>query len=628
VSSTDQREGSGTRKKVIRVLVVCVVLALAIGAVGWVVALVTKNTKDSITGMDIAVLVAGDGSLKVTQTFDVRYGTAKHGPYLTFANLQATDTAGRYRELTYVVDSVTSPTGAPATFTTTSDTDGTAIQVGSASTTVTGTQTYVVAYRVIGVMNPRVASSGSDELFWNVIGTGWELPMDNVVVTVTSDATVAATACWRGNSYTTPCTGHASSGGTATYTQSSLDVGEGLAIVAGWPSGTFTGAEPTYFTQPVPPPPFELTPLKGALSGGGLVVVVLVGLGLWRRSRDRLYVGLTPGNLPVAGEPPPRTQKVSRVPYAVRFTPPDGVSPGTVGTLIDKSADLRDVTAILVDLAVRGLVRIEQSTGGDGIQVARRDAATEDLAPYEATLLKGLFTKKRGVADPDDLQGSRFGKAVSKTRQQLYGAVVEAGWFVHSPEHDGSTMVAGAIALGITAIFSTAIAATLGWGLVMIPVLLLCVLLAVASRWSRGRTAVGGAALSQTLGFKQYLETAEADQIRWEEGEDIFSRYLPYAIAFGCADHWAGAFAELVDKGAAVPMPSWYVADGLRSFDFFGSAGISSVVASFDMLETSFSTGIAAGSVGSRGGTGFLGGGFNGGGFSGGGVGGGGGGTW
>ena len=623
VSSTNQHKRGRTRKNVFRVLVVGVVLALVIGAVGWVVALVVKNTGDSITRMDIAVSVSGDGSLKVTQTFDVHYGSPKHGPYLTFTTLQATDTAGRYRELTYAVDSVTSPTGAPDTYTTSSSgTNGTVLQIGSASTTVTGSQTYVVAYRVSGVMNPRVASSGADELFWNAIGTGWTLPMNKVTVTVTSDAAVTGTQCWKGKGFDTPCSDHASTGGTATYAQSSLAAGEGLAIVAGWPSGTFSGAEPTYVTRPVEVAPFELTPLKGAVTGGGLVVVVLVGLGLYWRSRDLMYVGLTPGNLPVAGEAPPATRKVTRVPYAVRFTPPDGLTPGTVGTLMDKKADLRDVTATLVDLAVRGLVRIEQPTD-EGMRVVRLDAPRDDLAPYERTLLKGLFTKKRRVADPDALQGSRFGKAVSRARGELYWAAVEAGWFVRSPERGDTAFVATAIALGVTAVFGTVIAAALGWGLVMIPILLLGALFVVASRWSAGRTAAGGAALSQTLGFKQYLETAEADQIVWEEGEDIFSRYLPYAIAFGCADHWAGIFAELVDRGVSVPMPSWYVADGLHPQDLFGTAGILSIVGSFDTLSMNFGTAIAASSMGSGGGSG-----FSGGDFGGGGVGGGGGGTW
>ena len=132
--------------------------------------------------------------------------------------------------------------------------------------------------------------------------------------------------------------------------------------------------------------------------------------------------------------------------------------------------------------------------------------------------------------------------------------------------------------------------------------------------------------MSQTLGFKQYLETAEADQLRWEEGEDIFSRYLPYAIAFDCADRWAKVFADLVARGEPVPVPSWYVGVATQPQDFFTTQGLSSLMGSFDTVSASLGGAVAASTVGSGGGSGFSGGGFSGGG--GGGVGGGGGGTW
>ena len=57
--------------------------------------------------------------------------------------------------------------------------------------------------------------------------------------------------------------------------------------------------------------------------------------------------------------------------------------------------------------------------------------------------------------------------------------------------------------------------------------------------------------LAQSLGFRRYLATAEANQLRFEEGEDIFSRYLPYAIVFGLADRWARVFSELAAQGRA-----------------------------------------------------------------------------
>ena len=37
----------------------------------------------------------------------------------------------------------------------------------------------------------------------------------------------------------------------------------------------------------------------------------------------------------------------------------------------------------------------------------------------------------------------------------------------------------------------------------------------------------------------------EAEQLRFEERADVFSRYLPYAVVFGETDRWAHAFAGL-----------------------------------------------------------------------------------
>ena len=81
------------------------------------------------------------------------------------------------------------------------------------------------------------------------------------------------------------------------------------------------------------------------------------------------------------------------------------------------------------------------------------------------------------------------------------------------------------------------------------------------------RTADGSAVLAQSLGFaKQYLVTAEANQIRFEEAQAVFSRYLPYAIVFGVADRWARVFNEVAEAAAAaghsLDVPTWYVFSG------------------------------------------------------------------
>jgi uncharacterized membrane protein YgcG len=122
----------------------------------------------------------------------------------------------------------------------------------------------------------------------------------------------------------------------------------------------------------------------------------------------------------------------------------------------------------------------------------------------------------------------------------------------------------------------------------------------------------------QVEGFRKYLATAEADQLRFEEGEDIFSKYLPWAIAFNLADRWAKVCADLVAMGRLPDVvPYWYV--GYYHLGAFNTAFITS------SLTSAASPAPSAGSSG----TGFGGGSsFGGGGFSGGGGGGGGGGSW
>ena len=596
-----------------------------VAVVGGVMSWGSSGPQDSITRMDIVVHVASDGSLAVTQTFDVHYVTTGHGPYVYFVTRQATGTKNQYRELDYTVTGATSPTGAPADQLTTSPSYGVmAVRIGNPDIQVSGSQTYVLTYSVSGVVNPKVASSGMDELYWNVIGTGWTIPISNITVSLTSDVPISATQCQQGSDLGGSCT-LAASGSSATYTQGSLSPGQGMAIVAGWPAGTFSGAEPRFTTHVTPPPPFELTPSKGAVVGGAVVVVLIVGLLLWWRGRDQIFTGVTPGLLPTANDGA-ATRRVRHVPYAVRFSPPDAVSPGMVGTLLDLTADIVDVTATLTDLAVRGLIRFEARKRSSTPRIHKVVADPQGLAPYEHDLYDALFPKGAIKAGTGRLTGRPFGRAVSKARHDLYVTVVAAGWFSSAPDSTKTALTLGAVVAITASIITLGVGAVFGWGLLFVPLLLAAVVLFAARWWLPARTATGSAMLSQTLGFKLYLETAEADQIAFEEAENIFSRYLPYAIAFGCVDHWVSVFAELVDRGAPMSMPLWYTGGGTSSLQtMFTATGSNSLTGIFQGLGTTLDSAVSAPTVGSSGGSGFSGGG---GGFSMGGVGGGGGGTW
>src|SRR6185503_2760227 len=90
-----------------------------------------------------------------------------------------------------------------------------------------------------------------------------------------------------------------------------------------------------------------------------------------------------------------------RRPIAVQYEPPSGLSPAEAGTLLDNSADLRDITSTMVDLAVRGYLKIEEyednklfgliSGRGYALHRLAPPADAAPLAPHEQLMLDGLF---------------------------------------------------------------------------------------------------------------------------------------------------------------------------------------------------------------------------------------------
>lgn len=605
--------------------------ALALLVVTWLVALApaAHAAGAPITRMDVKASLSAKGTMTVTQTLDMQFsGSGNHGPYLYFTTRQAIEgDPAHWRVLRYTITSVTSPTGAPARWQTERPDAGTlALRVGDPNRTVNGLQTYVVTYTVEGVVNPKVEKSQMDEVFWNVIGTGWTVPISDVTVSLTSPAAVSQTQCWAGARFDQPCTSNAASGTTATYTQETLNRGQGLAVVGGWPMGTFD-ATPIIEERTVPVSPFQVTPLTaGATAALSLAVVGFMAFRV-RRDRDEAYAGLTPGLRPAPGSEG-TIGKATRTPVAVQFTPPAGLRPGMVGTLIDETADVRDVTATIIDMAVRGYLRLEQDGPKDSAVRLVRLAPPQGLLPYEKALYTDIFPGRSDVATSSQLEARGFGETMKFGQTQLYEAVTEAGFFKTNPQSARSAWVAIAVVLGAATVFFGGTLLARGWGLLIPPFILAAVGALMYSKFAPVRTAEGTAANAQAQGFRQYLQTAEADQIKWEEGEDIFSRYLPYAIAFGCADRWAAVFKELAARGVALPQPTWYYSPygwGYGSGYDIGRS-VDSMMSSLDGFSSQAASAMQAPSAGSSGGSGFSSGGFSGGG--GGGIGGGGGGSW
>ncbi|SDE39344.1 DUF2207 domain-containing protein [Auraticoccus monumenti] len=572
-----------------------------------------------ITRYDVTAETASDGTTRVTTELDFDFGDEPaHGPVLVQAVRQRIEgDPDHWRSMPITDVSATSPSGAPAQVSTEVESGAMDIRVGDADVEVEGLQTYVVTWVQQGLVNPEATGSGLDELSWNVLNQ-WQVPVEDITVTVRGPAEVEQVGCFAGEPGTrTPCTSAAEEGTTATFTDDGISTDEGLTVVTGWPAGSVTA--PVLLTERRHlGNTFAANPLT---VGGGLLVAALGALLaalLARRGRDERYVGLTPGLSPLAGAEATTATGGARGPVAVRFTPPDGAGPAEVGTVQDEVAHTADVTAALVDLAVRGHLRIVDTRGpGDTDdaptwRLERLTGGDDELADYEQVLLDGVFS----TGDEVDLDGLVFAPALASTQTALYRRVTERGWFRADPRAVRHRWAGGAALVLVAGVVLTIVLAlTVGAGIIGLGLVVAGVVgLALTGR-APARTAAGSALLEQSLGFKLYLSTAEADQIKLEEAEQVFSRYLPYAIAFGVAEHWTGVFAELAARGHALDTPTWYA--GAHPFVFTGAA-FGDQISSF---SSAVSSAVTTSTAGSGGGSGFSAG-------VGGGVGGGGGGGW
>ncbi|MDF5751731.1 DUF2207 domain-containing protein [Spongiactinospora sp. TRM90649] len=415
--------------------------------------------------------------------------------------------------------------------------------------TVTGgaSGTATFEYDVKGVITPL---GDGEEMRWYAAG-GWSAPVEQATVKVTGSAQIQNLSCFAGAlTSALPCTAASMdhTGATGDFEQQGLAGGETLTIVMGYPKGTSGGG-------PILERRFELSNAftVNAVTGGalaGLLLVLLGGIGLlyWTRGRDARVVGHESGALN-----PMRDG---------HFTPPDGVRPGQIGTLLDEQADVIDVTATIVDLAVRGYVRIDEQPrqtydAPDWTLVKLPDAPVSALLPYERALYDAIFADRDSVL-LSELRGS-FAKDLGRVRDALYTDVVRQGWFARRPDGVRTrwTLVGGALTVaGVLA--TVALAWFSAYGLLGLAVIIAGAALAVGGQYMPAKTAKGAAALAHTLGFREYLAEGDLDQVPPDKRVEVFSRYLPYAVVFDNVDRWARVVASVNGNGRPADNLYWY----------------------------------------------------------------------
>jgi Predicted membrane protein (DUF2207) C-terminal domain/Predicted membrane protein (DUF2207) N-terminal domain len=309
---------------------------------------------------------------------------------------------------------------------------------------------------------------------------------------------------------------------------------------------------------------------------------------------------------------------------APMYEPPEGLRPAEAGTLVDDSVDPRDITSVLVDLAVRGYIKIVEAphkgllfTSKDyEFQMVKDRDSWADLNDYERAMLSKIYEGGGSITRLSDLR-NHFYSVLPIMKSEIITALRAKGMYTTDPDSAHQYAILGAMAIAIPYIaaqvlhltdFTDSMGPLIGCGIIAVAIIFLFGRLLTATSMKGARTRVG------VLGFEEFMNRVDSDRLK-RMPPDTFEKYLPYAMALGVEHRWAKAFEGIIQNP-----PTWYQGNWatFNTFYFVNSLGAMSQQATTAFVSAPRSSSSSSGW--SRGGF-SSGGGFSGGGFGGGGGG-------
>lgn len=529
---------------------------------------------EEITSYDTEIQIREDGRIRVRELIEYDFGSnVRHGIIREIPTDHTNDVGTTYRMHIDEIEVRNLTTSASMPVSRNRVGKNIELKVGDPDATVTGKIMYELTYRVAGALS---YFDGADELNWNVIGHTWEVPIrasKTVVILPPGAAETRETpfACYVGPlaSRATNRCNTSISGDRITYLTQDLAPNEGVTVVARFPMG---------FVQVLPPDKVVnfFDTLWGKLTIGGIIILMI----LWYI----VYPLWLPVRWYLMGRDPKR---IGEGAVSAWFDPPKingrELTAIETGAIVDEKIEPREFVALIIQLAQRGYIRIEESKKNTFTlsQDKKIDGAGE-LQDFETYFLTTLFSDKTHVRIKDE--SPLLGKLVIDIEDKVYHHMVADGFF---PEHPKRIRTYYQI---ITAI------ATFTFNF------LLLMSATIFGRIMPRKTVAGvqGAHVAKSL--KNFLASQERQLNFQGDRLMLFEKLLPYAIAFGVEKAWNARFADVLKNYK----PSWYagatgerlVASALVPHIASGLTSSLRTGATTTRSSTGFSSGISGGSSG------------------------------
>jgi uncharacterized membrane protein YgcG len=617
----------------------------------------SAGAEERITAFVSQVDVLASGDLVVEESISViaEGSRIRRGIYRDFPT-RYTDEHGAPYRVAFSVVSVERD-GKSESYHTVDRANGIRVYMGSKDVKVAhGAHSYTLRYitnRQIGFFPDH------DELYWNVTGNGWSFPIDRAEVTVTvpESGTIEDVAWYTGRTgerLSQARLVERSPDSVTMETSEVLPPGSGFTVVVSWPKGLVVepGAGRKIFW-------FIRDFFSSVAGAAGLLILVLYYFISWQQ------VGRDPEPGPV-------------IPL---FSPPENISPAAARYILKMGFDEKSFAAVLVNMAVKGVLKIEQQDSDYTLHLLNRKV--EKLTAGELAVRNQLFKSgdslelKQENNRPVRAAISMLKKVLRRDLASIYfkenrgklipGLVISLvilltvvlsgrdikltgfitlwliGWsggvlllFVQMVKSwrialsGGSGFAVWKKAVTRTFYFLPFFAALITVSFVLYKqvswpgLLVLAVTLAVNCLFAwllKAPTLAGRKIMDQLEGLRLYLSVAEKDRLEMfnppEKTPKLFEQMLPWALVLDVEQQWAEQFSDILSQTGDLEQKSPAWYSSNRTFS---SRTFSSALGS-GLISSIASSSTAPGSS-----SGFSSGG--GGGSSGGGGGGGGGGGW
>ena len=571
-------------KKFIRFL--NIIFALMLAALSSVPAFADDNASYVpyfFTAYNVDINVNENNSFDITEHISTYFNEQRHGIFRTIPTRnQVKRTDGTSHSVKAKIKNIKASENCDVSI----ENGNYVLQIGDADTYVEGEHDYTIKYTY---MLGEDQNNGFDELYYNIIGDGWDTYIQNVTfkITMPKEFDKSKLGFSIGN-YST----------VGTY-DINYDVNDN--IITGSVARTLQPNEAVtvrleledgyfYFNK-------TLYNFKLALLVAVPALLFIIVIILWSKfGKDKKAV------------------------QTVEFYPPSGMSSADIAFwqsgLI---ANNEKLTPLLIELANDGYIQIEE--------VETKSKKKSEFA----------ITKIKDSYDGNDRAKEIFFNGLFKngTKSKIYKSDLEDDFYLtlniirelyNKPEKRHKVFEAKSLYMRILAWvlcvlsvfavlfnFSNLFDSNLKYILTLVGIII-CIISFVFSFFIRKRTDEAVDILGKINGFKNFLETAEKDKLEALVNDDptYFYNILPYAYVLGVSDKWMKKFESI-----AVEPPQWY----------YGYYPYNYIMFSHFMRDTINSASNAMVSMPVQSGSG---GSFSsgGGGFAGGGAGGGGGGSW